>query len=163
MSDVGWMHIDSEDGEVILYHTKTKAFINLSHSSNGWFRFIPSSGQTHKICWTAGNTSDQDFPSETAGTVSSLELGLGNSLEESSVFGNWKSEVDGHLLVLSNCDVACQKLVLTTTGFIFLGEQTATELQNGIERGCSRKEGEEKIKLAAEAAAEAASKSQAIV
>jgi hypothetical protein len=97
--------------------TTTGIFVNLTISSNGWFRFMDSS-RVQKICLSAGSFNEQNFPQQILGLVSSLEQGFGNALTEGLSVGSWSILEHEQCLAVMNLHMPKQKLVLTRTGLM---------------------------------------------
>jgi hypothetical protein len=110
----------SNGGDTFLCHQESGTLINITGSSNGWFRFSPFEGSRHRICWSGGSLDNQDFPTGSAETVSSLKAGGGTVVTEGSVFGSWIIGKEDQFHVVRNRSRSSQCLYLTCTGFVFL-------------------------------------------
>jgi hypothetical protein len=138
MSNEKWKYA-TEGGEAYLCNRESGTVINLTKSSNGWFRFIPFDGRRHRICWSGGSVDHQDFPQGSASTIASLKAGGGLNVPESLVFGSWTITKEDQLQVVRNGGSSSQNsqnLYLTHFGFVFLTEaksKLAVIVENGKE------------------------------
>ena len=135
MCTAGWT-FDSNGGDAYLCHRQSGAFINITESSNGWFRFIPFEGSRHRICWSGGSVDNQDFPMGSAGTIASLKAGGGMAVPETLVFGSWTMNKEDQLHTVRNRSSTSQCLYLTSSGFVFLSKEEnnkALIVENGKE------------------------------
>jgi hypothetical protein len=135
MSKEGWRYA-TEGGEAYLCHRDSGAIVNITKSSNGWFRFVPFDGSRHRICWSGGSVDNQDFPQGSASTLASLKAGGGMEIPESLVFGSWTIGKENQLRTVRNKDSSSQCLYLTCVGFVFLTQaknKTAVIVENGKE------------------------------
>jgi hypothetical protein len=108
------------DDEAYLCHRRSGTFVNLTDTSNGWFRFIPCEGNKHRICWSAGSVNSQDLPSGSADTIASLKAGGGMAVPKTFDFGCWSLREEGQLKIVRNKDSSSGCLYLTSSGFVYL-------------------------------------------
>jgi hypothetical protein len=136
MSNEGWSYT-TDGGEAYFRHQESGTVVNLTKSSNGWFRFIPFDGSKHRICWSGGSVDDQDFPQESANTLASLKAGGGMNIPERLAFGSWTMTKEDQLQAIRNKESASQCLYLTCVGFVFLTQErhrVAVIVENGKEK-----------------------------
>ncbi len=131
----GWTYASS-GGDTYLCNRQAGVFVNLTESSNGWFRFIPFEGSRHRICWSGGSVDHQDLPSGSTDTIASLKAGGGMAVPETLVFGSWSINQEDTLQVVRNRSSSSQCLYLTWCGFVFLSKEEnnkALIVENGKE------------------------------
>ncbi len=154
--DDGWTYASS-GGEAYLCHRQSGTFVNLTDSSNGWFRFIPCEGNKHRICWSAGGVNNQDFPSGSADVTASLKAGGGVALPGAFDFGCWSLGEEGQLKVIRNKASSSGCLYLTRSGFVYLPSlelkgDVALIIENGREVIGTLEQGREALQATSEKA-----------
>jgi hypothetical protein len=125
-----------DGGEAYLCLRVSGTVVNLTKTSNGWFRFVPFDGSRHRICWSGGSVDYQDFPQGSAGSLASLKSGGGVDVPESFIFGSWTITREDRVHVIRNKDTSSQSLHLTCLGFVFLTQakhSVAVIVENGKE------------------------------
>jgi hypothetical protein len=147
----------SSGGEAYLCHRQSGTFVNLTKSSNGWFRFIPCEGNKHRICWSDVSVDNQDFPSGSAGTITSLKAGGGVAVPKTLDFGSWSLREEDQLLVVRYKANSSGGLYLTSRGFIYLptaksNSDKALIVENGREVIGTLEQGREALQAASEQA-----------
>jgi hypothetical protein len=150
----GWTFATT-GGDTFLCHRQSGAFINITESSNGWFRFIPYEGSRHRICWSGGSVDNQDFPMGSASTIASLKAGGGMDVPETFVFGSWSMNKEDQLQAVRNRSSSSQCLYLTCSGFVFLSKEEnnkALIVENGKEVIGTLEQGHQALLAASEKA-----------
>jgi hypothetical protein len=145
----------TDGGELIAYLPATGLSVNFTRSSNGWFRFIDPSSKEQKICWSGGSCDPQNFPDCALSAVSSLEIGSGDVIAAGLSFGTWSFEENDQLLAAVNSSSPVNKVTLTRTGFVFMGNHRVTLVENQDVRFCSKQEGERALEEAMTASVKA--------